>query len=421
MVLKKLTLFLVAALGLSLCASAQMYDVLDRVTSDRRLQCGCECPYIFDGEHSRTPAPKGYKAVYLSHYGRHGSRYHWNHKPFDEIGLALSKADSLGLLTPKGEQFKSDFDEYRTAAELNLGDLLPLGWEQHEKIAESIYGEFRSVFKARKEVNAMSSITGRAITSMGAFCTGLQKMDSRLDIKGNAVHTDMPVTNPKYAPQSIMPEDGDMLPPAADEGRHEFFARMIDADEALGEIFTDTAFIGPLRERQDLLGHIFSIYQNYAAYSVKPFLEDIFTPEQEIRMWEIYNYFSYVMLRKPGLAKPLMKDIVSRADAALAGGSVAMDARFGHDTVVGYLTGLMNINDATHPVDRAEDLKYWFQNFNIPKAATLVFVFYTSKKSDTTLFKLLYNGEEATLPHLHPVSGPYYDFAELKAWAAKLD
>lgn len=137
-------------------------------------------------------------------------------------------------------------------------------------------------------------------------------------------------------------------------------------------------------------------------------------------MWEITNYHASGMLRKPNMARMLAKDIAKSADAALSGTDTAMDARFGHDTVIGYLVGLLNINDELHPVDKADDLKYWFQDFSIPKASTLVFVFYTSPKSDTVLFKLLYNGKEATLPLFHPVSGPYYDFAEMKAWAEAL-
>lgn len=30
-----------------------------------------------------TPAPKGYKPFYVSHYGRHGSRYHYTYSYMD--------------------------------------------------------------------------------------------------------------------------------------------------------------------------------------------------------------------------------------------------------------------------------------------------------------------------------------------------
>ena len=36
------------------------------------------------------------------------------------------------------------------------------------------------------------------------------------------------------------------------------------------------------------------------------------------------------------------------------------------------------------------------------------------------LFKLLRNGGEATLPQLHPVSGPYYKWSEFKEWASSM-
>ena len=49
-----------------------------------------------------TPAPAGYEPFYISHYGRHGSRYMTDNKPYT---LAIGKLDTaamLGILTPKG-------------------------------------------------------------------------------------------------------------------------------------------------------------------------------------------------------------------------------------------------------------------------------------------------------------------------------
>jgi len=45
-----------------------------------------------------TPAPKGYKPVYISHYGRHGSRSNWGGKAY------LQDADDaeVGLAAPEG-------------------------------------------------------------------------------------------------------------------------------------------------------------------------------------------------------------------------------------------------------------------------------------------------------------------------------
>lgn len=60
-------------------------------------------PYEF-GEVQTTPAPKGYEPVYISHYGRHGSRVNWGLSNYTYVIDILEKADSAGILTPEGEE-----------------------------------------------------------------------------------------------------------------------------------------------------------------------------------------------------------------------------------------------------------------------------------------------------------------------------
>ena len=51
-----------------------------------------------------APVPDGYEPFYISHYGRHGSRYHSKEEAYAEPLAALRKADKAGALTPKGRE-----------------------------------------------------------------------------------------------------------------------------------------------------------------------------------------------------------------------------------------------------------------------------------------------------------------------------
>ena len=51
-----------------------------------------------------TKVPAGYKPFYISHYGRHGSRYHHDADEYRFLYKTLSKADSAGKLTELGKQ-----------------------------------------------------------------------------------------------------------------------------------------------------------------------------------------------------------------------------------------------------------------------------------------------------------------------------
>ena len=44
--------------------------------------------YTYDNP-ARTPAPEGYEPFYISHYGRHGSRYHSKEEAYAEPLAAL--------------------------------------------------------------------------------------------------------------------------------------------------------------------------------------------------------------------------------------------------------------------------------------------------------------------------------------------
>ena len=97
-----------------------------------------------------TPAPKGYVPFYLSHYGRHGSRWLISENSYTSVIKPLKKAREAGKLTAKGEetlrlveQFAAlpepDFptlDGKYAGAQLRLGDLSTVGERQHHGIGQ---------------------------------------------------------------------------------------------------------------------------------------------------------------------------------------------------------------------------------------------------------------------------------------------
>ena len=50
-----------------------------------------------------SPAPKGKKPFYISHYGRHGSRFLIGRNDYDRAWKILMKADSANALTAYGK------------------------------------------------------------------------------------------------------------------------------------------------------------------------------------------------------------------------------------------------------------------------------------------------------------------------------
>ena len=95
--MKKLLTILAGALMSCLLLDAQQYDVLDIVKADARKAYGMEGPHRLDEFGTMSPAPKGYKPFYISHYGRHGSRYAWNPDTYTLIHEVFAKAGELNV------------------------------------------------------------------------------------------------------------------------------------------------------------------------------------------------------------------------------------------------------------------------------------------------------------------------------------
>ena len=134
---KFLTLVTFVALGLS--AWAQQTNVLDQLKSDPRKAYGTDYPYAFT-KAPLTKAPRGYKPFYISHYGRHGSRYYWNAFLYREMDSLLTNAHRRHQLTAEGEQFYTKFEAAKEELSTGVSELTDLGWEQHQRIARITVG-----------------------------------------------------------------------------------------------------------------------------------------------------------------------------------------------------------------------------------------------------------------------------------------
>lgn len=138
-----------------------------------------------------TPAPKGYTPYYISHYGRHGSRYLIGTNDYERPYDMLLKAQKQGMLTAKGEETLSKIKTIKDEAWKRDGELTLRGAEQHRGIAKRMYERFPEVFKGDVRVDAKSTIVIRCILSMENALQQLKAMNPKLDIRHDASEHDM--------------------------------------------------------------------------------------------------------------------------------------------------------------------------------------------------------------------------------------
>ena len=418
---KLMTLF--AGLLSCLLLQAQQYDVLEKVKADVRKAYGMEGPHRLDEFGTLSKAPNGYKPFYISHYGRHGSRYAWNSETYTLIRDVFKKAEEKNVLTPYGKEFAKKYMDFWEVPYINAGDLVPLGYDQHLAIGTFVYEQFPQVFKGRKKVDALSSTGQRCIVSMGAFNAGLLSGNPKLQIRMQSDHMGMGIIAPPSAPRAIRKkfkgQDEDKVKMEMEV--EEFFIRTCDPQSVLDKLFTDSKFLNDFTGgASDFLSQLWELLSGYHNYEPEPLFDDLLTADQRVKFWEASNYYSF---RSDVTARygviPLLNDIIEKSEASFADPNRAAHLRFGHDYILEGMVALLNVDNMGTIPEKPEDAKYWFQSYKIPMAGTLLFVFYKNKKNDI-IFKVVLNENDATLPDLKPVEGNFYRWSDFRAFTDKI-
>ena len=168
-------------------ASVLMAQETEKALAENPMRAGCTYhSYEAPADVVTTPAPKGYKPVYISHYGRHGSRYHSEFMINQNYPRELLYADSLGLLTDTGKIILNELMTVYKVHEGMLGELSQKGFKEHQEIAERMHASFPQIWKDRKTVNGISSNYSRCVLSMGAFTGRLQALVPGLSVSAVA-------------------------------------------------------------------------------------------------------------------------------------------------------------------------------------------------------------------------------------------
>ena len=137
-----------------------------------------------------APVPDGYEPFYISHYGRHGSRYHSKEEAYAEPLAALRKADKAGALTPKGREVLAKVEMLAADACKRYGDLSPRGVQEHRDIAGRMFAAYPGVFSTDGgrvcRIESRSTQVPRCILSMAAFNERLKELNPAISATRDA-------------------------------------------------------------------------------------------------------------------------------------------------------------------------------------------------------------------------------------------
>lgn len=370
-------------------------------------------PYIH-GDGGHTPTPKGFKPFYISHVGRHGSRYPVDHSFINQGMSPFVKANEAGLLSEQGKALLKAYERLDSISTGVYGVIDETGAAEHKGIARRMCERYAEVFHQadRDSVFVQSTHRQRCIMSALNFCSEFQSInplkfslvagEKYYDILSNAETPQISERNKvwKVYTDSFALANFDFEP---------FYKRM----------FTDTEKAGKLiKSPRNLFDYLYSngTVARYLGYDE---LYNAMLPDEyefASRMYAARMNGQHCGSAECGafritFARPLLRDFIVRTDEALAGNGLAADFRFSHDTGLMPFFALIGLEGFDQHYSFEQAFEKWDATTLMCMATNLQLIFYRNS-SGKVIVKILHNERESSIPALGP--GPFYDWKDLK-------
>ena len=377
----KRLIFILSAFTLFFSADAKVIKKDQMSAENLGKFAGSVYEYIAPTE-PLTPAPKGFKPVYLTHFGRHGSRFLDNASNYDRPYNILKDADDAGALTDFGKDVLRRVGIIRAEADQRAGDLTPKGMQQHCDIARRMVENYPELFKDGKTIMARSTTSHRVLVSEYSALMQIIRMRPKIRIDYDSSNHDEPW---------MYTEDRAV-------SAHK---RKINA--AVPAYITDV-------QGRDQSGSLYSSLYDLASYAQGSDpgvdLNDVFTYDEWYDLFLMNNMRWY----SQGGYSPLtdnvvpyghcvtLQNFIDFADEALAGNGVSVMLRFGHEVTLMSFFSLLDLNGSGYSTDDLESVAdHWVAYDLAHMGGNVQWVFFRDRKGDV-IVKFLMNEEEATLP-----------------------
>ena len=416
-------LSLISLVAVCLGMTAQTYDA-HRLIAENPDRAACNMHSYEFLPIVDTSAPAGFQPVYISHYGRHGSRYDLSSNVCDRAIRTLANADSLGQLTTAGRKLLGTIKVIAKEHDGMGGELSPRGGREHQQLAERMAGRFPEVFnqEGRSDVNVVASTVQRCIVSMANFTSSLKGAFPTLHLRMTSGERFSPIirlSNSKIKQRDQRPQG------RRDMGKRDAAPLDGNFDQFMSKVFVQPETVTK-DDRDDFIRSVYKaggFCQDLDFLGVEVY-RTYFTIDELYSLWKEENNTVYGRWansiengeKNTQQAIPLLRDIITKADQALEPGStVVADLRFGHDMGYMALAALLGIDtDDGSRYHQAEAYRHWLSFEVVPMAANLQFIFYRNQEG-VVLVKILRNEKEVSLPRLMPYVGHYYKWEDVRS------
>ena len=369
-----------------------------------------------------TPSPEGKKPFYISHYGRHGSRYISSRRGFDTPYDMMAHADSVDELTPTGDRVLDEMTLVMNDTEGRWGELTGYGKQQVQAIGRRMVERFPEVLGGDAIVQAKSTIVPRCIESMGSCMTEMKQVNPRLRITMESSQRNQWYMN--HQDKKLRK----YMTPEAQKAFDAYISNRRSNSRLMELIFKNPDIVKEIVNEEDFNYYLMKmgLFQQNTHLRLNTYLQDLFETDDLYRMWQIDNALWYIQHgacklnggRQPYSQRFLLRQLIADADSCIRLDKPGAQMRFGHETVLLPLVCLIGINGYDLETDNLEELEargWWCSNV-FPMGSNLQFIFYRSSPRDRdVLFKVLLNEQEATLP-IPTDNAPYYRWSDFRQY-----
>ena len=404
----KYTLLLI--LAVSSCRLSVAQSVIDLI-KQRPSYASCNYDVYPDSITAKlTPAPAGKKPFYISHYGRHGSRYISNRSGFDTTYFMMLHADSLDELTPTGQQVLRHMNNIMRNTEGRWGELTGYGKQQMQNIGRRMAERFPEVFHPGANVTCISTVVPRCIESMGSAAMEMLQVCPQLHITMQASKRTQ------------------CMPPEAQKALDAYTATRMGNTRLMELIFKNPDIAEEFVNQEDFSYYLMKmgLFQLNTNFNRNTNLIGLFNTNDLYRMWQVDNAYWYLQHgacklnggNQPYTQRHLLKKMIADADSCIKLPDPGAQLRFGHETVLLPLVCLIGVNGFDFSTDNLDELEGhgWWCSSVFPMASNLQFIFYRSNPKDKdVLVKVLLNEVEATLP-ISTDCAPYYHWSDFRQY-----
>ena len=406
-----------------LAVVTQAQPVLDMIR-EKPVYASCNYDvYPADVPNTLTPAPKGKRPFYISHYGRHGSRYINKRSGYEIPYKMMEQANNVNELTATGKLVFKEMNMILEDSDDRWGDLTLLGRTQHRQIAQRMFERFPEVFADSATVSARSTVVPRCIMSMETAMMQLVQKNPKLNITMDASkstqwymnHQDPVLRRSKLTPEAQKAYDVYI---SSRVGNSRLMELLFKNPDVVKELVDETFFNYYLMKM--------GLFLENTHPEMVLYLNELFTTQDLYNMWQIDNVLWYLQYGfcplnggdYPYSQRHLLRKIIAEADSCIRLRQPGAQLRFGHDTVLLPLVCLLGINGydlRTSDLDEIEKHGWWSSSV-FPMAGNVQFVFYRRNiKDKDVLFKVLLNEREARLP-IRTDCAPYYHWKDFRRY-----